>query len=399
MASILKRTYQAKTPDGRTVTRRCQHYTIEYTAPDGRRKRAKGYKDKGATLQLAAKLERAAARGEEGLVDPYREHRGRPIKEHVADYLADLRSSGCDDKYVYNTEKRLAVLVAACGWGTLADVEPNGFIRWREKRRRETHQGTRKDRSGTSATTLNQYLDTARGLLNWCASVGRAPGVPVMGRVVSTQLSGVNKVEGEKVRKRRALTDKQVAALLAAAPEGRRLVYRVALAAGLRRGELAALLWGDVRLSAIPPYFQLRAEATKANRADRTYLPASLADDLRKHRPKGAEDSAHVFPSVPSLEQWQADLKAAGIEYVDAMGRQADFHGGTRKTLCTRMHRAGVPLATAMRVMRHTDARLTMVDYADDAQLGVDQVLPEIAAKVPAKGGTRAKKAAGGGAG
>jgi hypothetical protein len=33
------------------------------------------------------------------------------------------------------------------------------------------------------------------------------------------------------------------------------------------------------------------------------------------------------------------------------------------------MHRAGVPLATAMRLMRHKDSRLTMVDYCDDEQL------------------------------
>ena len=71
------------------------------------------------------------------------------------------------------------------------------------------------------------------------------------------------------------------------------------------------------------------------------------------------------------------ELKAAGISYRDAQGQQADFHAGTRKTLCTRLHRAKVSLASAMRVMRHTDARLTMVDYADDAQLSVD-ALPEL---------------------
>jgi hypothetical protein len=58
------------------------------------------------------------------------------------------------------------------------------------------------------------------------------------------------------------------------------------------------------------------------------------------------------------------------------MGRAVDFHAGTRKTLCTRMHRGNVPLAMAMRVMRHTDARLTLVDYADDGQLTGDP-LPE----------------------
>jgi hypothetical protein len=129
------------------------------------------------------------------------------------------------------------------------------------------------------------------------------------------------------------------------------------------------------------PFIQLRAEATKARRADPVPLPQSLADDLRKARPAAAGEADPVFPRVPSLVWWKIDLKAAGIPYRDATGQAADFHAGTRKTLCTRMHKGNVPLATAMRIMRHVDARLTMVDYADDGQLG-GEALPEIPAAV-----------------
>ena len=132
-------------------------------------------------------------------------------------------------------------------------------------------------------------------------------------------------------------------------------------------------------MSAIKPYARLRAEATKAGREDIVPVPQSLAEELRKQRPEDASDADRVFPTVPSLTLWKHDLRAAGIPYMDAMGRQADFHGGTRKTLCTRLHRAGVPLATAMRIMRHTDAKLTMKTYTDDELLGVaDTVLPEV---------------------
>jgi hypothetical protein len=34
----------------------------------------------------------------------------------------------------------------------------------------------------------------------------------------------------------------------------------------------------------------------------------------------------------------------AAIPYEDAQGRRIDFRAGTRKTLCTRMHRKGLPL-------------------------------------------------------
>ena len=383
MAWLIRRTYKVSLPDGTTERRKCDHWTIQYRDAAGKVKSVQGYADKSASKQKAAELERALARGEQGLApNPYRGHKARATTEHVKEYLADLRAAGRDDGYVYNAEQRLSTLIAECKWNALGDVEINSFLRWREQRRASGNpkgRGSKKG-AGASASTLNQFLDTARAFLNWCAQTGRIEGVPVGGKVISTLLAGVVKVDGPKVRLRRALSDDQVTALLAAAPDERAIVYRTALATGLRRDELAQLVWGDLGLSAIPPYAQLRSEATKARRGDRIYLPQSLAQDLRGRRGE-AQDRDPVFPAVPSIKTWRIDLAAAGIDYKDGMGRQADFHAGTRKTLCTRLHRSGKPLAVAMRVMRHTDARLTMVDYCDDHMVGLEAaVLPELTA-------------------
>src|SRR5436305_1184620 len=67
---------------------------------DGRPKIVKGYTDKGATEQLGAKLERQKAQGEQGLIDLYKAHRNRPLVEHVADWIAELRQLGRDSVYV-----------------------------------------------------------------------------------------------------------------------------------------------------------------------------------------------------------------------------------------------------------------------------------------------------------
>jgi hypothetical protein len=73
--------------------------------------------------------------------------------------------------------------------------------------------------------------------------------------------------------------------------------------------------------------------------------------------------------------------RVARVPYRDDKGRQVDFHAGTRKTLCTRLHRGNVPLASAMRIMRHTTAKLTLVDYTDDDHVvAPEHVLPELAA-------------------
>jgi hypothetical protein len=52
--------------------------------------------------------------------------------------------------------------------------------------------------------------------------------------MMALALAGVNKVEGEKRRKRRALTDEQVAALLAVSGQ-RKIIYRTALSIGQPR--------------------------------------------------------------------------------------------------------------------------------------------------------------------
>jgi integrase len=380
MASILKRTYKVKLPSGETITKECEHYTIQYQDANGKRRRVKGYKDKTATKQLAAKLERNHARGEQGLIDPFKLHRHRAISEQIRDYLANLESEGRDDKYIYVAELRLKRLAAECGWECLADIEPNAFIQWREAERKDTKSKSGRTGKGASATTLNQYLDTARAFTNWCATNDRMAGIPIAGgRKLANALSSVGKVDGEKRRKRRGLTDEQVVNILSTSPPERAIVYRVGIATGLRRAEIEALRWGDIRLNAIRPYIQLRAEATKARRADTIPLAQSLADELRSIKPADASDRAPVFKSVPTIAQWKTDLAKAKVPYKNDMDQQADFHGGCRQTLCTRLHRNGTPQLQAMKRMRVTDPRLLNQTYVDDNQLAAEATaLPEL---------------------
>jgi integrase len=266
-------------------------YTVQVFI-DGKPKLVKGYTDKQASEQLGAKLERQKARGDQGLIDPYKAAKCRPTSEHLKDYIADLKAGGRAVKYVANVQKRLERLIAECPWKTLADITADSFRRWREHRQKaEALKGRVKDSNGASARTVNQYLEMAGAFCNWMKP----------SRMASNPLDDVAKVEGAKVRNRRALTDEEVGRLLAATPESRRLVYRTGLATGLRRSELDALKWGDLRLTG-KPFIQLRAEATKAKRADRIALNVTLADDLRKNR-GDATDNDRVFPGgVPDID-------------------------------------------------------------------------------------------------
>ncbi len=86
-----------------------------------------GYTDKGATQQLAAKIEAAVARGEQAMVNPFKVHNARPLSDHVAEYVAELATLGRDPMYVYNVKTRLAKLLAECGWNASGDVDAESF--------------------------------------------------------------------------------------------------------------------------------------------------------------------------------------------------------------------------------------------------------------------------------
>ena len=58
MASLIRRKYKVKDKNGRIVTKQSAYWYIDYKGIDGVRKRIKAFKDKTATAQLAAKLER-----------------------------------------------------------------------------------------------------------------------------------------------------------------------------------------------------------------------------------------------------------------------------------------------------------------------------------------------------
>ena len=336
-------------------------YRICYRDDAGKTRRTVAYSDKAASKQMMADLERALAHGERGLVDPFQAHRGRPLVEHVTDWVASLRERGKDDMYVAPCEARVMRLSAECGWRTLADIDADAFDRWRETatskvaHNRKYSEGA--DRVPMGARTKNHYLETLRAFCNWCVKRKRIGGNPV---------AHVEKVDqaGALRRERRPLTEDELGRLLAAVPDEYQLLYRVALATGLRMDELRQLRWGGLRLAnGDKPHVQLRAKATKARRADFVPLRAELAELLTLTRGV-AIDGDNVFARVPRATEHRRWLAAAGIPYTDAEGRRADLHA-LRHTYGTLLSKAGVSPREAMELMRHTDLRQAMKVYTD----------------------------------
>jgi integrase len=278
-----------------------------------------------------------------------------PLEEHLRQYVADLQALNRDDQYVYELKNRVRRLIKECVWKQLKDVTADSFQTWRATQT-------------LSPKTLNEYLGSISSLLNWMEKHER---------IARNPLQHVQKVQanGRQVRPRRAFTDAEMQRLLGVAAK-RKVVYLAAVYTGLRRSELAALERPDLHLEGEKPFISVRASTTKNHQQAVIALHPELVAELRTHVATLPEGTSRIFTGVmPTMTRVKADLKAAGIEFINAAGHRADFHS-LRHTLATNLARAGTAPRVAMEIMRHSDMRLTAKTYTDAGLLPVaDAVL------------------------
>lgn len=267
--------------------------------------------------------------------------------ENVRAYIDELRTAGRDERYIKNAETTLTAVGKACGWRRLADADRDGLLTYLSSRKGE----------GRAPRTLKNDRAVIAGFTAWAVEAKRLDADP-LGKLPAIDTSADQK------RHRRALTEDEVARLLNVA--GRHeLLYRVALATGLRLGELRRLEWQDVHLDSTRPRLELRSAATKSKRADTLPLSGALAERLRKARPTGVKPRDRVFRTVPSFDVWLTHCERAGILCYDEEDVLVVGFHSLRVTFVSDLTRAGVNPRTIMELARHTDYRLTATVYTD----------------------------------
>lgn len=366
MASIYRPTYKK---GGKTL--KVKKWYIRYRDHDGRLTTVPGFTDKGATQQLAAKLEREADMIRRGLLAPAAKFQGDSIDQHLAAFEASLRAKQVSDGQVALVLARCRKLIEVGKVRRLVDIRAERVSETLAELRQST-----KERKGLSVQTSNHYLRAIKQLTRWLWLEKRLSEDPLV------RLEMLN-VQVDRRHDRRALSDDEMTRLLAAAKSGadylgftgrdRRMLYLMASATGLRASELASLSPSSVDLDGTTPRVVVEAGYSKRRRQDEVPLSSDLVAELR---PWLAEKPLGV-PLWPG--QWakvriagklmQFDLEAAKIVYRDASGRFADFHA-LRHTFITNLGRHGVSLTTAQKLARHstpvlTAARYTHIDLAE----------------------------------
>lgn len=143
------------------------------------------------------------------------------------------------------------------------------------------------------------------------------------------------------------------------------MLYAMAAYTGLRASELASLTHASLDLSE-PASVSVEAAYSKRRRRDILPLHHSLAVRLRPWVASRPTDRP-LWPGRWANAQKAAamlrfDLEAAGVPYIDAKGRFADFHA-LRHKFITNMVKSGVMPKAAQMLARHSTIDLTMNAY------------------------------------
>jgi len=295
--------------------------------------------------------------GSIGLLDRTRAAAGKPLLEHLADFEQSLLAKGSTARYARQTAGTVKRLFDLCRFSAWTDISASRL----QTALADLRQGDK----GLGAQTSNFYLKAAKQFARWMVQDRRASESPLQ------HLTGLN-VRTDRRHDRRALEPEQVRRLLEAGRAAgerfgmggyeRALLYRLAVETGLRSGELRSLTIASFDINECT--VTVAAAYSKRRRQDVLPLRPNTTAELRMlFESKLPTVQAFNMPKPSEIVQmFRADLKGAGIAYVDESGRYADFHS-LRHTCGSWLAANGVHPSVAQRIMRHSDINLTMSRY------------------------------------
>ena len=394
MATIFKPTWtRVDAASGKRLRQRNAKWHVRYRDADGVLRPVPGYKDKEATRQLAAQLEKRAALQAVGVVDRFAEHRKRPLAEHIDDFKESLSAKGNTKPYVDLTTARVLRVLEECGFGRLGELDAPKVSAWLNAQRQ----------AGLSLQSLNFYIAAVKSFCRWLVRSQRLAESPL------AHLGGFN-VRTDRRHDRRALTSEEFQRLLDATcfgetllgvtPEDRAMLYLVAANTSLRASELRSLTQTSFDFKGKPHTVTVEAGYSKHRRRDVLPLREDLVEALQKwiaeRRVLSLQPSTEpLWPGVwhkKAAEMVRGDLANAKIDYKDDVGRVFDFHAFRHQFLSSLAPSGAHPKATQS-LARHSTITLTMDRYAHlglvDMKRALD-ALPKLASPTVQENAARA---------
>ena len=378
------------TREGTKISLRLSTYSIRYRDENGLlRWQSSGTRDKDAAKQIANQLETRASQIRQGLISPaeilFAKAARRPLEEHLAEYVGNLRHKDNTDKHVRLTQQRIRYLIEA-GKITAISGLTESAVRAAIDRLRIAPES--RGRLSLGLGTLNGYLRAVIGFANWLHKDRRTPHRPLFGL-------GLFNAETDRRHERRTMSVEELRWLFAVTQSRtlpqhrttgrvRSLCYLLAAATGYRAAELKSLTTDCFDLDSDVPSVAVKAAHSKRRRAERQPIPPAV---LVKLRPwiESIEGGRRVFATIAgdTARMLRSDLKASRaawlaaspsdeerslreqtdfLFYEDRTGEKADFHS-LRMDYVTLLSMTDTDLKTLQTLARHSTPVLTMNTY------------------------------------
>ena len=359
--------------------KKCNHYYLTFTDNKGSRCRLPAHSNKRASEKLSEKIEELLSSGgilspdlqrwienlspkmrdklvKLGLIDSQRVNNniGKPLSEHVRDYLDGLRADKRKANHIGQAEMILNRIIDGCGFRYYNDIDGHKVKIFLAEGRSAEGYGER---------TYNCYLMTIKSFCNWMVENERENKNPLK------RQKTIKQTVFRKVR--RAMTQDEKERLLTATQQQpsrynmsgyeRYLAYVMALNSGLRYSEIKSL-----KVSSFNFYAKsVMVKSTNTKDKEIAEIPlssltAKLMQDFLSN--KTPQVKAFNLPHKANASKMiKADLEQAGIEFNTDEG-DVDFHS-LRHTFCTNLVASGTPIHDAQQLMRHKDVQTTMKFY------------------------------------
>jgi integrase len=349
-----------------------------------------------------------------GVTDPFAAPRAVPIARHLRKFLVGVRANDRSPVHLWRLRRCLVETLRAIGAKRVADLDADEVLAHLDALRR----------SGKGARTVNHRIAAIKQFSRWMVMSRKLPFDP---------FASIKRlrVDGDRRRRRRALTNDERAALVEAARhrplreaesraareaayrrenggaassrgrgvrltaeglarlralgDARGMVYSVLGGTGLRPGEASRLRWCDLNFDL--PMLTVPAASAKARVEQKIGLALTVRDALRRWRStrKAEPDSALVFPrgTIPTPRTFAKDLAAASIPARAADGTVVDLYA-LRMTFITSLPATGAHPRVAQALARHSSVEITMKHYTDLQLLGLQGVLDRAVPPIPA---------------
>lgn len=399
MSNLFKPSYtKVDRKTGQKSRRKSRKWYGQFTDPDGEVHRVPLCNDKTAAQALLNEHVRKAERKMAGLIDPFEEHRKRPLVDHLEDFRRSLDVKENTGKHVQQTHSRLTKLCEGCQFRTLKDLSASKAADWLADKRDEEDMGFK---------TSNYYLAALKQFADWLVRESRLAASPFV------HLTALNS-DVDVRRKRRAASAEELKWLIVATRNGdrvfrgltgadRAMLYLCAAYTGLRSSELASLTAESLDLEGDVPTVAVAASYSKRRRLDTQPLRPDLAVFIRAWLASRSNGNASelLWPGTWSeraakmLRQDLATARNAWLEEVedenerqkfdksdflrdeDRKGHVLDFHS-LRHTFISNLAIAGVHPKVAQQLARHSTINLTMDRYTHVAVASVAGALTNL---------------------